>query len=595
MQERINANVNLNYDRSVNYFIEGTFSQVEIYEEIKTGSESHERNLNSINQLEIPTISVKKIEDIEIITIDMETDKVNGDGDGDGDGDGVIIKTKDDLDIEDTEDDTLTTKQYRTKFNKRTEKFTYTTRSKAALAKILHSGQEYGGGKKINRRKTYKRRKTKHKKTKQKKNTQKRRKTKRKKMRKGGDGPTQVLQQQSHGLFGQEPTEADLERMYEQNDKEMRDKMEKQKQMEAKTTTAAEAEAKSQQRPTNHYELFLHSMNYAIDTNKNISETYKMILTYTKINRTKLVNKTQSSLIIKMANLSETRFLLEIVKTMLDQKSGPSEGQYGGGRQILKQMIISAFSLTNYRGNAKKYVQENLKKTAVSGKIKWDTFTSDILTFAQGAGELDITKFVNKNDTGYNILDYEIDLTGFAYFLHILKNGTAKISPEDLIQLKIELLNNADYFNDMIERDKPKISQEDFITISEDGKRIIDMDKMVTFNEELKELDRIDKLSQTDNNFPAFNTNVILQTMVSNSSLLTIFMNFLTDEYDKRQNPSYSPEEDNSDVIAKIDSLINTVDEARRTFSESQSSTSDDELFEKIQNANTIEELRSIH
>ena len=54
------------------------------------------------------------------------------------------------------------------KFNKRTkEVFTYTTRSKTALAKILRSEQEYGGGKKINRRKTYKRRKTKHKKTKQ--------------------------------------------------------------------------------------------------------------------------------------------------------------------------------------------------------------------------------------------------------------------------------------------------------------------------------------------------------------------------------------------------------------------------------------------
>ena len=379
--------------------------------------------------------------------------------------------------------------------------------------------------------------------------------------------------------------------MYEQDDKEMRDKMEKQKQMEAKTTTAAEAEAKSQQRPTNHYELFLHSMNYAIDTNKNISETYKMILTYTKINRTKLVNKTQSSLIIKMANLSETRFLLEIVKTMLDQKSGPSEGQYGGGRQILKNMIQGAFVLTNYQGKAKQYVQKKLKKTGVT----WNTFTRDILAFAQGAGELDITKFVNKNDTGYNILTYKIDLTGFAYFLHILKNGTAKISPEDLIQLKIELLNNADYFNDMIQRDKPKISQEDFITISKDGKRVIDMDKMKDFNEELKALDRIDKLSQTDNNFPAFNTNVILQTMVSNSSLLTIFMNFLTDEYDKRQNPSYSPEEDNSDVIAKIDGLINAVDEARRTFSESHSTMSDDELFEKIQKANTIEELRSIH
>ena len=192
-------------------------------------------------------------------------------------------------------------------------------------------------------------------------------------------------------------------------------------------------------------------------------------------------------------------------------------------------------------------------------------------------------------------MTYEIDLTGFAYFLHILKNGTAKISPEDLIQLKIELLNNADYFNDMISRDKPKIPQEDLITISEDGKRVIDMDKMKDFNEELKALDRIDKLSQTDNNFPAFNTNVILQTMVSNSSLLTIFMNFLTDEYDKRQNPSYSPEEDNSDVIAKIDSLINTVDEARRTFSELHTDIPEGELFIKIQEANTIEELQSIH
>ena len=104
-------------------------------------------------------------------------------------------------------------------------------------------------------------------------------------------------------------------------------------------------------------------MNYAIDTNKNISETFKLINKYTTIKQIPLANKSRSRLIIKMANLSETRFLLEIVKTMLDQKSGPSEGQYGGGRQILKNMIRGAFALTMYQGKAKKYVEKNLEKT----------------------------------------------------------------------------------------------------------------------------------------------------------------------------------------------------------------------------------------
>lgn len=588
LEERINANVNLNYDRSVNYFVEDTFSRNEIYDKIQHNSTGRETELTSINQLEIP---VEEIEDTEIITIDMEIDKPNSDDIG---GDEIVIKTKDDVDIE---DDTLTTKQYHTKFNKATKTdLIITTRSgKKAITKILRSGVIYGGGKKINRRKTYKRRKTKHKKVKQKKNTQKRRKTKRKKMKKGGEGPTQVLQQpQSHGLFGQEPTEADLERMYEQNDKEMRDQMEKQKQMEAKTTTAAEAEAKSQQRPTNHYELFLHSMNYAIDTNKNISETYKMILTYTKINKTKLVNKAQSSLMIKIVNLSETRFLLETVKTILDQTYGSSEGQSGGGRQSLKTMLKTAFSQSIYQGKAKKYVEAYLKQK----KVEWITFARDILTFAQTSGEVDIATFVKKTETGYTILEtYELDLTGFAYFLHILKNSTKKILPEDFKQLKIELLNNADYFTAMISHKKPEISEKELVTITTDGKRVRDITEITKFNDDLNELDRIDDLSQTDNNFPAFNTNVILQTMISNSSLLTIFMNFLIEEYNEQQKPSYSTEEHKSVITGKINDLIANIDGVRSKFAELQISRPDDDetLFIEIQRANTIEELQSIH
>ena len=582
LEERINANVNLNYDRSVNYFVEDTFSRNEIYDKIQHNSTGRKTELTSIDQLEIP---VEEIEDTEIITIDMEIDKPNSD-DIDIGGDEIVIKTKDDVDIE---DDTLTTKQYHTKFNKATKTdLIITTRSgKKAITKILRSGVIYGGGIKINRRKTYKRRKTKHKKVKQKKNTQKRRKTKRKKMKKGGD-PTLVLPQQSHSLFGREPTEADLRRMNEQDEEQM----EKQKQMEAKTTTAAEAEAKSQQRPTNHYELFLHSMNYAIDTNKNISETYKMILTYTNINRTKLVNKAQSRLMIKIVNLSETRFLLETVKTILDQTYGSSEGQSGGGRQSLKTMLKTAFSQSIYQGKAKKYVAAYLKK------VDWITFTRDILTFAQTSGEVDIATFVKKTETGYMILGtYELDLTGFAYFLHILKNSTKKILPEDFKQLKIELLNNADYFTDMISHKKPEISEKELVTITTDGKRVRDITEITKFNDDLNELDRIDDLSQTDNNFPAFNTNVILQTMISNSSLLTIFMNFLTEEYNEQQKPSYSTKEHKSVITGKINDLIANIDGVRSKFAELQISRPDDDetLFTKIQGANTIEELQSIH
>lgn len=274
-------------------------------------------------------------------------------------------------------------------------------------------------------------------------------------------------------------------------------------------------------------------------------------------------------------NLNQILFVLETVKTILQNKLG-SEKQTGGGKQRLDTLIKSISGVARFQGRAKVYIDNYLKEI---GPKNFDTMRIDLLEYAQLYDSQDKPVFVKRNDDGtYKIIGkYSLDINAFAYLLYILKNGGKKIAPEQFKRLKLYLLNNANYFNEMLTKKKPPITE--YNKLEKEQYRAI-----------LKEHDRIDSLSEYDNNYPDFHPLVIMETVVPNRGLLNAFTDFLTDEYETLHQPSYNKEQAinrQSEILKQINNRIEYVNDRLKDNSLEDYT----EELEKLETAELIETL----
>lgn len=318
-----------------------------------------------------------------------------------------------------------------------------------------------------------------------------------------------------------------------------------QQQQQQMTTEKEPEEISAELKLNDHYDVFLDVINFAIGINGTNIDKQLILSTKTKEG---IRNEHKKKLILKTMNLNQILFVLETVKTILTNKVG-SEKQTGGGKQRLDALIKSISVVGRFQGRAKSYIDGYLK---TKFDTNFNTMKIDLLEYAELSNK--DKPFVEKNEDGtYKIIgSYDLDINAFAYLLYILKNGGKTIKPDEFKSLKLTLLNNANYFNEMItttRRNIPEYNKEN----KEEYKNI------------LKEHDKIDSFSEYDNNCPDFHPLIIMETMVPNSGLLATFTDFLTAEYEMIQQPSYNEittRTRQSEILEQIKSNIKTVNKS---------------------------------
>ena len=342
----------------------------------------------------------------------------------------------------------------------------------------------------------------------------------------------------------------------------------KETEQQQMTTEKEPEEISAELKLNDHYDVFLNIINFAININGTQIDK-RLILSKKEEIRTKHKKK----LILKTMNLNQILFVLETVKTILTNKVG-SEKQTGGGKQRLDALIKSISVVGRFQGRAKSYIDGYLK---TKFDTNFDTMKIDLLEYAELSDKGRV--FVEKNEDGtYKIIGlYDLDINAFAYLLYILKNGGKTIKPDEFKSLKLTLLNNANYFNEMITTTRR--------TIPEYNKSNKEEYKNI-----LKEHDKIDSFSEYDNNYPDFDPLVIMETMVTNIGLLATFTDFLTEEYEMLQEPSYdviTARTRQSKILEQIKSNIERVNKNLEDNSPEDYTVT----LEDLENANLIETL----
>ena len=203
----------------------------------------------------------------------------------------------------------------------------------------------------------------------------------------------------------------------------------------------------------------------------------------------------------------------------------------------------------------------------------------DLLQYAELSDKERV--FVERNGDGtYKIIgSYDLDINAFAYLLYILKNGGKTIKPDEFKSLKLTLLNNANYFNEMITTTRRNIPEYNRSN-KEEYKNI------------LKEHDKIDSLSEYDNNYPDFDPLIIMETMVTNSGLLKTFADFLTEEYEMLQEPSYNKIAARRRQSKTLEQIKINIERVNKNLEDnSPEPTNFPDLFQTLELADSVETL----